>query len=89
MKKSKYGMPPPKTRFEMEHNLNLVIEDFTGKMESKNEDLKQNALLTTCRHLKDVKKTPNGRINMITYNEQIRLQANMQKWMKQIELALV
>lgn len=85
MNKKKYGMPPPKTRYEMEHNLNLVIEDFTAKIESKDEDLIQNAMWTTYKHLKDVKKTPNGRINMITYNEQIRLQANMLEWMKQID----
>lgn len=85
MKKNKYGMPPPKTRFEMEHNLNLVIDDFNRKIESKNEDLIQNAMWATYRHLKDVKKSPNGRINMITYNEQIRLQANMQEWMKNMK----
>ena len=28
---------------------------------------------------------PNGRINMITYNEQIRLQANMLEWMKNMK----
>lgn len=85
MKNSKYGMPPPKTRYEMEHNLNLVIEDFNGKIESGNQDLIQNAMWATYRHLKDVKKTPNGRINMITYNEMIRNQANMLEWMKQID----
>jgi hypothetical protein len=84
-KNSKYGMPPPKTRYEMEHNLNLVIEDFNGKIESGNQDLIQNAMWATYRHLKDVKKTPNGRINMITYNEMIRNQANMLEWMKQID----
>lgn len=85
MKKNKYGMPPPRTRYEMEHNLCLVIENFTAKIESKNEELIKNATMTTYKYLKDVKKTPNGRINMITYNEQIRLQANMLEWMKQIE----
>ena len=85
MNKSKYGMPPPKTRCEMEHNLSLVIEDFNGKIESGNQDLIQNAMWATYRHLKDVKKTPNGRINMITYNEMIRNQANMLEWMKQID----
>jgi hypothetical protein len=85
MNKNKYGMPPPRTRYEMEHNLGLVIEDFTAKIESKDEGLIQNAIWATYRHLKDVKKTPNGRINMITYNEQIRLQANMLEWMKQID----
>ncbi len=84
MSKNKYGMPPPKTRYEMEHNLNLVIEDFNGKIKSKNEDLIQNAMWATYRHLKDVKNTPNGRINMMTYNEMIRNQANMLEWMKQI-----
>ncbi len=77
-------MPPPKTRYEMEHNLNLVIEDFTSKIESGDKDLIKNAMWATYKHLKDVKRTPNGRINMITYNEQIRLQANMLEWMKHI-----
>ncbi|MFN4149493.1 MAG: hypothetical protein ACK4IX_00985 [Candidatus Sericytochromatia bacterium] len=85
MNKNKYGMPPPKTRYEMEHNLNLVIEDFDRKIKSKNEDLIKNAIWATYRHLKDVKETPNGRINMITYNEMIRNQANMLEWMKQID----
>lgn len=75
-------MPPPKTRYEMEHNLNLVVENFTAKIESGNEEARKNAMWATYRHLKDVKKTPNGRINMTTYNEQIRLQANMLEWMK-------
>jgi len=78
-------MPPPKTRSEMEHNLNLAVEDFTGKIESKNEDLIRNAMWATYKHLKEVKKLPNGRINMSTVNEQIRLQANMQKWMESMK----
>lgn len=85
MNKSRYGMPPPKTRSEMEHNLNLAVEDFTGKIESKNEDLIRNAMWATYKHLKEVKKLPNGRINMSTVNEQIRLQANMQKWMESMK----
>lgn len=84
MKNKNVGMPPPKTRYEMEHNLNLVIEDFTSKIESGDKDLIKNAMWATYKHLKDVKRTPNGRINMITYNEQIRLQANMLEWMKHI-----
>lgn len=82
MNKSRYGMPPPKTRSELEHNLNLVIEDFKGKIDSKNEELIKNAVQATYRHLKEVKKLPNGRINMNTINEPIRLQANMLKWME-------
>lgn len=30
MNNKKYGMPPPMNRTEMEHNLNLVIEDFNN-----------------------------------------------------------
>ncbi|MGR3791168.1 hypothetical protein [Flavobacterium covae] len=77
-------MPPPRTRYEMEHNLYLVIEDFTARINSGDDDAIKNAMWATYRHLKDVKKTPNGRINMITYNEMIRNQANMLEWMKNI-----
>lgn len=39
MNNKKYGMPPPMNRTEMEHNLNLVIEDFNNRIDSGNEDL--------------------------------------------------
>lgn len=82
MNNKKYGMPPPKTRYEMEHNLYLALEDFKRKMESENEDLIQNALWATVRHLKEVKFTPNRRIDVATINEMMRLQSNMMEWMK-------
>lgn len=84
MNDKKYGMPPPINRTEMEHNLNLVIEDFNNKINSGNQDLIQNVMWATYPHLEKVKKTPNFRINLLTVNEMIRLQANMQKWMKNI-----
>lgn len=84
MNDKKYGMPPPMNRTEMEHNLNLVIEDFNNKINSGNQDLIQNVMWATYPHLEKVKKTPNFRINLLTVNEMIRLQANMQKWMKNI-----
>lgn len=82
MNNKKYGMPPPMNRTEMEHNLNLVIEDFNNRIDSGNEDSIQNAMWATYPHLKEVKKTPNFRINLLTVNERIRLHANMQRWMK-------
>lgn len=44
MEKSKYGMPPPKTRIEFEHNLFLLAEDTHGILESCDDDLFRNFL---------------------------------------------
>lgn len=82
MKDKKYGMPPPRDRYEMEHNFYLALEDFKRKMESGNKDLIQNALWATGRHIKEVRKTPNNRVDVATINEMMRLQANMLEWMK-------
>ncbi|MGV1021214.1 MULTISPECIES: hypothetical protein [Empedobacter] len=84
MNGKKYGMPPPKTRFEMEHNFYLALEDFNQKMDSENKDLIQNAIWATGRHLKEVRMTPNHRIDVSTINEMMRLQANMMEWMKNL-----
>ncbi|AQW95065.1 hypothetical protein CMT56_17610 [Elizabethkingia anophelis] len=82
MNKKKYGMPPPQTRYEMEHNFYLALEDFNRKMDSGNKDLIQNALWATGRHLQEVRETPNHRIDVSTINEMMRLQGNMMEWMK-------
>lgn len=78
-------MPPPKTRNEMEHNLALVFEDTLKKLESKDKSLVKSVVIFTAPHLKKVKSSPNKRINLLTINEQIRLQANMLEWMSQID----
>ncbi|SDI27551.1 hypothetical protein SAMN04489796_1099 [Winogradskyella thalassocola] len=75
-------MPPPKTRKEMEHNLALVFEDTLKKLESNDKSLKGSVLIFTAPHLKKVKSTPNFRLNLLTIDESIRLQANMLEWMK-------
>jgi len=38
MEKSKYGMPPPKTRREFEHNLFLLAEGTHLIVENRNDD---------------------------------------------------
>ncbi len=68
----------PKNRAEFEHNLHSMEERGLQIIESKNQDAIQNFLLATWPHLKKVQKIPNGRINLLTINEAIRLQANMQ-----------
>ena len=75
------GMPPPKTRKEMEHNLALVFEDTLRKLKSSDESSKESVLIFTAPHLKRVKTVPNSRLNLVTIDESIRLQANMLEWM--------
>lgn len=84
MEKSKYGMPPPKTRREFEHNLFLLAEDTHRITESGDDDLFRNFLWATYPHIKNIKNHPNGRLNFLTIDEQARLQANMKKWMSEI-----
>lgn len=81
MKKSKYGMPPPETRREFEHNLFLLAEHIHRIVESGNDDSFRNFLWATYPHVKDIRSHPNGRINFLTVTKQARLQANMKKWM--------
>lgn len=80
MNSNQYGFPPPATRIEMESNLYLVVEDTIRKIDSGNEELIQNVAWATLPHLKMVKKLPNGRVNLSTVNEMIRLQANTMRW---------
>lgn len=83
MEKSKYGMPPPKTRREFEHNLFLLAEDTHRITERGDDDLFRNFLWATYPHIKNIKNHPNGRLNFLTIDEQARLQANMKKWMSE------
>jgi len=84
MDKSKYGMPPPKTRREFENNLFLLVEDTHRIVESGDDDLIRNFLWATYPHIKNIKSHPNGRLNFLTIDEQARLQANMKKWMSEM-----
>jgi len=53
-------------------------------MESGDDDLFRNFLWATYPHIKDIKNHPKGRLNFLTIDEGVRLQANMKKWMKKI-----
>ena len=68
----------PNDREEFEHNMHLVEESALKKLQSNNESAIQNSMWATWPHLKKVKRLPNGRINLLTINEMIRLQANME-----------
>lgn len=68
----------PDNREEFEHNMHLIEERTLKTLNSQNEEAIQNFLWATWPHLKKVKRLPNGRINFLTINEMIRLQANME-----------
>lgn len=72
-------MITPDNRSEFENNLFLVIEDAKEKIEENNEDVLGSFAYFTLPHLKKVKTLPNGRVNLLTVDENLRLQANMQK----------
>ena len=77
-------MPPPKTRREFEHNLFLLAEDTNRITERGDDDLFRNFLWATYPHIKNIKKHPNGRLNLLTIDEQALMLANMKKWMGEI-----
>ena len=74
-------MPPPKTRAELERNINLLIEDIRMAQDRNDQDLLQNRAFFTTPHLKRVEYFPNLRIVIRTINEPLRNQANMTNWM--------
>lgn len=80
MKKSKYGMPPPSTRAEFEHNIGLSYEDALRKLNGKQLD--PFFVQRTLPQLKSIEFLPNGRVNLNTVDESLRLQANMHHWME-------
>lgn len=82
MKKSKYGMPPPCSRREFEHNMNLLIEDVKRAFDTNDKEFIMNKCWASLPHIKKLKSLPNKRLDINTVNEQLRLQANMLDWMK-------
>lgn len=80
-KKSKYGMPPPTSRKEFEHNVNLVLEQVLQASDEDNLEFIRNSMAFTIPHLERLKYLPNRRINLNTVNEMLRNQANTTHWM--------
>ena len=80
--KSKYGMPPPNNRMEFEHNMALIFEE--GLLKSKNEKAFANFIWAVGSELRRFKSLPNGRCNLLTINESLRLHGNSLKWMEML-----
>lgn len=80
-KKSKYGMPPPKTRREFEHNVYLVLEQLLKASDRDDLEFIKNSAVFTIPHLRRVRYLPNRRVDLNTVNEMLRNQSNMMHWM--------
>ncbi|WP_455672055.1 hypothetical protein [Phocaeicola sp.] len=81
IQKSKYGMPPPESRTELEHNVYMVLEEFYRKQNDSNA--LENFLWAIADELQKLEFTPNGRLNVSTITEQLRLHGNMHKWLEE------
>lgn len=80
MKNNKYGMPPPSTRSEFEHNIFMSVEIALHKI--KNEQFDPYFVSRTIPQLQKLIYTPNGRIEFNSVDEQLRLNSNMMHWME-------
>lgn len=81
-KKSKYGIPPPNYRMEFEHNIAMIFEE--GLIKSKNEEALANFAWAVGNDLKRLNFLPNGRLNLLTINNSLRLHGNSLKWMEML-----
>jgi hypothetical protein len=76
-------MITPKNRAELEHNMALVFEDANRRLKLEKPDT--GFIHLTLPELQKVKFLSNGRINLLTVNKSIRLQANMLHNMSMME----
>lgn len=78
--KSKYGMPPPTTRVEMEHNVYLLADEMLQNI--NNKDFIDNRLWALGDSIERLRALPNGRLELPTIDERVRGIANMMDWLK-------
>jgi hypothetical protein len=81
IQKSKYGMPPPENRSEFEHNIGLIYEDGLSKAKLENKESLMNFKWAVGDNLQKVNFLPNGRIDLLSINENLRLYGNTMHWM--------
>ena len=78
--KSKYGMPPPVSRADFEHNIFLLVDEL--EQHSDDEKYLANRAWALGDSLENAHYLPNGRIELANIDEKIRIHANMLDWMK-------
>lgn len=78
--KSKYGMPPPTTRAEFEHNVFLLVDDIESHI--RDDDYLRNRIWAIGDSLEHLHYLPSRRIELTNVDERIRSHSNMLDWMK-------
>lgn len=78
--KSKYGMPPPTTREDMEHNVYMLVDEMLQNMDD--ERFITNRLWAFGDSIEHLRHLPNGRIELPTIDERVRNLSNLMGWMK-------
>ena len=78
--KSEYGMPPPTTRAEFEHNVYLLINEIEQHIDDK--IFLANRIWSLGNSLTHLRYLPNRRVELSTIDERIRSHANMLDWIK-------
>jgi hypothetical protein len=79
---AKNSVDTPNERVEYEHNIFLLIEEVYRAVDANDEASLGSLAAFTIEPLKKVRKLPNGRINLITIDESLRLQGNMRNTMQ-------
>jgi len=73
-------MHGPESRSEFEHNINQLIEE-SEHITTASESAQQSFYIFTYPRLKEVRKLPNGRLDLNTVDESLRLNANTKNHM--------
>ena len=78
--KSKYGISPPTTRAELEHNVYLLVDDIERHIDD--DDYLMNRIRAMVDSLEHLHYLPNKRVELTNIDERIRIHSNMMDWMK-------
>ena len=70
----------PESRSEFEHNINQLLEEAVH-INNSSEGAQQSFYIFTYPRLKEVRKLPNGRLDLNTVDESLRLNANTRNHM--------
>lgn len=77
-------MQTPESRREFEHNINLIVDE-AHRIDDAPQDTLESFLIFTYPQLKKMRFLPNGRINLNTVDEELRLQANSKNQFSKME----
>ena len=78
--RSEYGMPPPLSRSEFEHNVFLLIDEIEQYMDDR--EFLANRIWALGDSLEHLRYLPNRRVELPTIDERIRSHANTLGWLK-------